>query len=67
MNQGRLIAGSICLALATVLGALYFALPDESFMFTVGDKNLPWLPVVILVVVGIILVATAFRLEKETG
>ena len=36
-------------------------------MFTVGDQNMPWVPVVILAVVGVILIGLSFRgpAEKE--
>lgn len=65
MNTGRLIGGIICLALAGLLGVLNFTLPEENLMFMVGDENLPWIPVVILAIVGIALVATAFSRGQE--
>jgi len=59
MNRSRLIAGIVCLALAAVLGVLTLVLPKDQFMFTVGDENVPMVPVIILGVVGIVLLATA--------
>jgi hypothetical protein len=59
MDKGRLIWGIICLALAALLGVLYFTLPPDRMMFTVGEENMAWLPAVVLGVVGIVLLATA--------
>lgn len=60
MNKSRLIWGIICLALAGLVGVLYFTLPPEDFMFTVGDQNMPYLPPIILGVLGMFLLVTAF-------
>ncbi len=60
MNKGRLIWGIICLALAGLLGVLYFTLPPDKLMFTVGDMSMPYLPAIILGIVGIILLVSAF-------
>ncbi len=59
MNKSRAIWGIICLVIAGGLSVLYFVLPPEDMMFTVGDQNLPWVPAVILGVVGLILLASA--------
>lgn len=67
MNKGRLVAGIICLVLASLLGVLYFTLPEQNMMFMVGDRNLPWVPVVILAIVGIVLVATAYRQPQDSA
>ena len=58
MNKGRLIGGLICLAIAILLGILYFALEPDQLMFTIGGQNRPWVPAVILGVIGIVLLAT---------
>lgn len=60
MNKGRLIWGIICLALAGLLGVLNFALPPDKLMFMVGDMSMPYLPAIILGIVGIILLVSAF-------
>ena len=65
MNVSRLIWGIVCLALAGVLAVLNIVLPPESLMFQVGDTNMPWLPVIILGVVGLVLLAGAGRSESE--
>jgi len=59
MNRTRLIWGVICLVLAGMLAVLNLTLPPESLMFQVGDQNMPWIPAVVLGIVGIVLLATA--------
>ena len=59
MNKGRLVGGIICLALAALLGVISLRLPADEFMFMVGEENMPWLPPVVLGVVGIVLLAGA--------
>jgi hypothetical protein len=59
MNKSRAILGVICLALAGLLAVLNFTLPPEDMMFTVGDQNMPWVPVAILGVLGFILLGSA--------
>lgn len=66
MNKSRLIGGIICLALAGLLTVLNLRLSPDKLMFTVGDTNMPWVPPVVLGIVGIVLLATAGRGEKET-
>ena len=60
MNKSRLIWGIVCLALAALLGVLNFTLPPENLMFTVGDENMPFVPPIILGILGIVLVVSAF-------
>jgi len=59
VNVSRLIGGIVCLLIAALLAVLYFVLPTDRMVFMVGEKNLSWLPPVILGIVGIILVASA--------
>ena len=61
MNKSHLIWGIVCIALAALLGVLYFTLPPEDLMFTVGDMNMPYLPSIILGILGIFLLVTAFN------
>ena len=61
MNKSRLIWGIICLVLAALLSILNFTLPPEDLMFTVGDENMPFVPPIILGILGIFLLVTAFR------
>lgn len=65
MNKSRLIWGILCLALAGLLAVLNFVLPPDSLIFMVGNSNLPFLPAAILGIVGLVLLATAGRAEKE--
>jgi len=67
MNKSRLIWGIICLALAALLAVLNIVLPAEDLMFMVGDTNMPWVPPVVLGILGIVLLATAGGREQETA
>jgi hypothetical protein len=59
MNKGRFVGGIICLALAVLLGVLSVTLSADKFMFIVGEENMPWVPPVVLGIVGIVLLASA--------
>jgi len=65
MKKGRLISGSICLGIAVLLVILNFTLPPEKMMFTVGDQNMPFLPPIILGIVGGVLLYSGFTSRKE--
>ncbi len=67
MNKSRLVWGIICLALAALLAVLNVVLPADKLMFMVDDTNMPWVPPVVLGIVGIVLLATAGRREQETA
>ncbi len=67
MNKTRLVWGIICLVLAALLGGLVFALPPESMVFMLGDRNLPWVPPIVLAIVGLVLLATAGSVEPATA
>lgn len=69
MNKSQLIWGIILLALAAALAIANLTLSADSLMFTIGDRNMPWVPVIGLVIVGVILLALAVRgpAEKEAG
>jgi hypothetical protein len=66
MNKSQIIWGVICLAVAAILAVLNLTLPPESFMFQIGDRNMPWVPPVVLAGVGIVLLATAGKKEEAT-
>ena len=59
MNRSRLIWGIVCLAIAGLLAVLNLRLPADEIMFQVGDQNMPWVPVAILGVLGVVLLASA--------
>jgi hypothetical protein len=67
MNKGRLVGGIICLALAALLGVLNLTLPADELMFTVGDDNMPWVPVALLAVVGLVLLVTSWSDGQKAG
>jgi len=59
MNKTRLIWGIVCLVLAGLLAVVNFMLPPESLMFQIGNQNMPWVPPIVLGIVGIVLLVTA--------
>ena len=67
MNKTNLIWGIVCLVVAAVLAVLNLTLPPESFMFQIGERNMPWVPPVVIGIVGIILLATAGKKEEPTA
>jgi hypothetical protein len=67
MNKAQLIWGVICLIMAVTLAVLNLTLPPESFMFQIGDRNMPWVPPVVLAGVGIVLLATAGKKEEQAS
>jgi len=59
MSKSQVTGGIICLVLAIFLAIVSFSLPPEKLMFMVGaNNNIPLAPI-ILVVIGVLLVATA--------
>jgi hypothetical protein len=67
MNKSKLIWGIICLLIAGGLSVVNIVLPPEKLMFQVGDFNMPWVPPVVLGIVGIILLATAGSNEEKAA
>ena len=65
MNKSKLITGVILLTVAAVLGALYFALPAGKMYFLVGDVNMPYVPAIVLGVIGIVVLAGAGEKIEE--
>ena len=65
MNKSKLIWGIVCLVIAGGLAVLNLTLPKEDLMFQIGDVNMPWVPPVVLGIVGIILLATAAQPEDD--
>jgi len=64
MNKSKLIWGVVCLVIAAGLAVLNLTLSEEKLMFQIGDVNMPWVPPVVLGIVGIILLATAGQTEE---
>ena len=65
MNKTKLIFGIICLAIAGGLAVVNLSLPSESLMFQIGDANMPWVPPIVLGIVGVFLLATMNQPERE--
>ena len=59
MNKTRSIWGIVCLVLAGLLAVLNLTLPPESLMFQIGNQNMPWVPPIVLGIVGVVLLVTA--------
>jgi hypothetical protein len=59
MNKTFLTWGLICLALAGLLVILGMILPSEYVTFMIGNRNLLWIPLVILCVTGCVLLVNA--------
>jgi len=64
MNKSKLVWGVVCLVIAGLLTVANLQLPPEDLMFQVGVVNMPWVPPVVLGVVGIVLLATASQPEE---
>jgi len=65
MNKSKLIWGIICLVIAGGLTVANLRLPEDSVMFMFGDVNMPWVPPVVLAIIGIILLATVNQPEEK--
>jgi hypothetical protein len=65
MKKGNLIGGIICLVIAGGLTVVNLTLPADQIMFQVGEINMPWVPPVVLAIVGIVLLATMNEPEEE--
>ena len=59
MDKGRLIGGIICLAVAALLAVLNVRLPADKLLFSFMGENMPWVPVIILGLAGLLLLVTA--------
>lgn len=66
MNKPRLIWGIVCLALAALLGVLNIVLPADKLMFMVNDVNRPYVPPIILGIIGLALLFTARGETQKT-
>jgi len=66
MNKSRLIWGIVCLALAALLAVLNIVLPADKLMFMVDGINRPYVPPIILGVIGLALLFTAGGRTQKT-
>jgi hypothetical protein len=67
MNITKLTWGIICISLGVLVAILNFTLETDSLIFMVGDVNLPWMPAVILGIIGIVLLSTARKDAPEAA
>jgi hypothetical protein len=58
MDKSKAVGGVICLVIAGLLTIANLRLPAEDLMFQIGDINMPWVPPIVLAIVGIVLLAT---------
>lgn len=58
MDKSKLVGGVICLSLAVLLVVVNLRLPGESVMFMIGERNMPYVPPIVLGVIGVFLLAT---------
>ncbi|MGD2026960.1 MAG: hypothetical protein PVI99_04015 [Anaerolineales bacterium] len=65
MKKSNVIGGIICLAIAALLTVLNLTLSEDKLMFMVSGQNMPWVPPVVLGIIGIILLATASEKDEE--
>ncbi len=65
MKKSNIIGGIICIAIAALLTVLNLTLSEDQLMFMVSGQNMPWVPPVVLGIIGIILLATAGEKEEE--
>ena len=66
LNMGRLVAGIIVLAIGLLLVVLTFVLPEDRMMFMIGEENLPIVPALFLVGLGLYLIFTARKVEEDS-
>lgn len=66
MNKSRFIWGIICLAIAGLLTVLNLTLPPDNMMFMLGSVNMPWIPPIVLGIVGVVLLAASFQGEEAS-
>ena len=65
LNVGRLAGGIICLAIGIMLVLLILVLPEDKVVFMISGRNMPSVPAVILIGVGIWLIAASWRVPDE--
>lgn len=64
VNKGKLVGGLVCLALAGLLGVLWFVLPEGEVVFMVGDDNVVWVPILVLAGSGVALLGNALQRQR---
>lgn len=65
MKRSNLIGGTICLVIAALLVVLNLTLPEGNVSFMVEGQNMPWVPPIVLGVIGIVVLATGQNGEEK--
>ena len=65
MNKSKLVWGIVCLLIAGMLVVANLRLPPEDLMFQVGEINMPWVPPIVLGIIGIVLLSTSNQPEEK--
>jgi hypothetical protein len=65
VNKSQLIWGIVCLVIAAGLTVVNLTLPPDKLAFQIGGQNMPWVPPVVLGIIGIILLATMRQKEES--
>jgi hypothetical protein len=60
MKKSRLIWGIVCMAIAAGLAVAVLTLPPDKISFQVEGENMPWVPVIVVGILGVWLFATAW-------
>jgi len=65
MDKSKAIGGVICLAIAALLTVVNLRLPPEDVMFQIGDVNMPWVPPIVLGILGFLAVYFPWELGQK--
>jgi len=65
MNKSKLVWGIVLLVIAAGLTVANLTLPSEDLMFQIGNINMPWIPPVVLGIIGVILLVTVNQPEEK--
>jgi hypothetical protein len=64
VNKSQMIWGIVCLVIAAGLTVVNLTLPPDKLAFQISGQNMPWVPPVVLGIIGIILLATMGQKEE---
>lgn len=65
VKKSQVIWGIVCLLIAAVLTVANLRLSPDKLMFQIGGQNMPWVPPVVLGIMGVILLATSGQKEEQ--
>jgi hypothetical protein len=64
VNKSQMIWGIVCLVIAAGLTVVNLTLPPDKLAFQISGQNMPWVPPVVLGIIGIILLVTMGQKEE---